>query len=428
MIRLPNYVYYRIYGESTLLYNTLLQMVYNFNNTVGIILDYIRLGYNEKEIPTLLSAKYGNDENECAALVEETVQLLKKENILIDISKTTATLEEHCIQDIVDNNNLFSVLFEITYQCNEKCKHCYVCKDKREELSLDEIKKVLLDLKQLNVLNLVLTGGDVFCRKDFLDIFDYAIKLGFVVDIYTNGLYCDDSKIVAIARRHPRSIHFSIYSLDAKKHDEFTQVPGSFERTIAVAEKFRDLGVAVNFKTTMLEMNYDEIPQVIDFARNFGASLQIGTVLKYKQDGDSSPVSLKVCKDIFLDVIPRIQQKLDMPRDDKVCKRIPSSRICGAGFTSISINPYGEVFACSSLPIVVGNVREANIIDIWENSTVLKEWKSCTWSMVSKCKDCDSASVCAFCPGIAMQYHNTPFRDYEDGCILTEATIKYINM
>ncbi len=427
MFKLPNYIFYRTYDETTILYNTYTQTVYHFNDTIGIVLDYIRQGLNEKQIVIELHNQYGNDIEEAQNIFDEVVSILIKENILPDNQSISASLEERCILDITDNNHLFSVLFEITYKCNEKCRHCYVCNQNEPELTFEEIKNILIDLKKLNVLNIVFTGGDVFCRKDFLDILVVAHELGFVVDIYTNGLLCDDTKVIEIARRHPRSIHFSIYSTNPQKHDEFTQIPNSFSKTIDVATKFRDLGVAVNFKTTLLDMNYAEMSDIIDFSRNFGASLQIGTVLRLKQDGSDTPLSLKVQKDIYLKTIPLISKKLNRKKEDVIKCRNANSRICGAGFTSISINPYGKVFACSSLPLVMGDIRQSSIIDIWQNSPQLKKWKESTWDMIHQCNKCEKSSICSFCPGIAMQYNDTPFNSYEDGCIVTEATLAYIN-
>ena len=153
MRRLQNYIFYRNYGETTILYNTYLQTIYHFNDTVGVVLDYIVKGLSDDQIVSELNKKYRNDINETKSFVEEVMSLLNKEGILYDIQKNTAALEERCIFDITDNNHLFSVLFEITYKCNEKCKHCYVCDENDAELTLEEIKDILVDLKKLNVLN-----------------------------------------------------------------------------------------------------------------------------------------------------------------------------------------------------------------------------------------------------------------------------------
>ena len=77
------------------------------------------------------------------------------------------------------NHQLYSVIFEITPKCNFNCVHCYLhdhhCSN---ELSYDEIIEIIDILYEKEVLFLTLTGGDIFTRKDFLDIYLYAKKKG----------------------------------------------------------------------------------------------------------------------------------------------------------------------------------------------------------------------------------------------------------
>lgn len=75
------------------------------------------------------------------------------------------------------NHQLYSVIFEITPKCNFNCVHCYLhdhhCS---EELTYEEIIEIIDILYKKEVLFLTLTGGDIFTRKDFPDIYTYAKK------------------------------------------------------------------------------------------------------------------------------------------------------------------------------------------------------------------------------------------------------------
>src|SRR2546428_13436881 len=81
-----------------------------------------------------------------------------------------------------------AVLFEVTHRCNLGCAHCYLTegpvgrpKPTREELTLDEIRPVLDQLAEAGTLFLTLTGGEVFMRRDFLEIVAHARACGFSV-------------------------------------------------------------------------------------------------------------------------------------------------------------------------------------------------------------------------------------------------------
>ena len=82
----------------------------------------------------------------------------------------------------------FDAQIELTYRCNLNCVHCYcVEEDKGKELGTKEVKIILDDLKKEGCLWLALSGGEPLMRKDFLEIYAYAQKKGFLITLFTNG-------------------------------------------------------------------------------------------------------------------------------------------------------------------------------------------------------------------------------------------------
>src|ERR1700686_5560153 len=71
---------------------------------------------------------------------------------------------------------------EITRRCPLECLHCYNnlpmgdLQARRRELSTEEHFKLLDELAQLGCLWLPYTGGEIFARKDFLEIYTDAKK------------------------------------------------------------------------------------------------------------------------------------------------------------------------------------------------------------------------------------------------------------
>ena len=69
---------------------------------------------------------------------------------------------------------------EVTQRCNNKCLHCYNNlaagnRDAREkELTLAEHCRIIDQIAGFGCLWLLLTGGEIFLRRDFLDIYTYA--------------------------------------------------------------------------------------------------------------------------------------------------------------------------------------------------------------------------------------------------------------
>src|SRR5437868_12504853 len=88
----------------------------------------------------------------------------------------------------------FSAHVDVTYRCNERCVHCYLDHDDHGEMTTAEIKDVLDQLAEAGVFFLVFSGGEVFMRRDFLDLVEHARKLQFNVKVKTNGVMIHEAE------------------------------------------------------------------------------------------------------------------------------------------------------------------------------------------------------------------------------------------
>src|SRR5947208_15933799 len=80
------------------------------------------------------------------------------------------------------------VQLDLTYRCNERCVHCYLDHDDHGELNTIEIKDILDQLADAGVFFLTFSGGEVFMRRDFLELVAYARQLQFNVKVKTNAV------------------------------------------------------------------------------------------------------------------------------------------------------------------------------------------------------------------------------------------------
>jgi MoaA/NifB/PqqE/SkfB family radical SAM enzyme len=69
------------------------------------------------------------------------------------------------------------VSIEVTHRCPLECQHCYNnlpmndANARKQELSFEEHVRLLDELADLGCLWLLYTGGEIFARQDFLDIY-----------------------------------------------------------------------------------------------------------------------------------------------------------------------------------------------------------------------------------------------------------------
>jgi MoaA/NifB/PqqE/SkfB family radical SAM enzyme len=150
----------------------------------------------------------------------------------------------------------------LTRRCNYRCRGCNVWKEQQEtELSTNEIKRGLNILKDLGIVEVVLSGGNPLLREDIGEIVEYASRF-FITTIYDNGSMAA-RKIEAL--RNADFVAISIDSLDARKNDYIKGVPGAWKQAMhAVQELIRE-GISVGVTPTISQLNLDEIIDITNY-------------------------------------------------------------------------------------------------------------------------------------------------------------------
>jgi MoaA/NifB/PqqE/SkfB family radical SAM enzyme len=150
----------------------------------------------------------------------------------------------------------------ITRKCNYRCRGCNVWKEQdQRELSTEEIKRGLNILKDLGVVELVLSGGDPLLRKDAPEIIEYASNL-FVTTVYDNGSMAK-KKLEAL--RNVDFVAISIDSLDEAKNDYIKAVPGAWKKAMEAVETLHNEGISVSVTPTISQLNLYEIVDITNY-------------------------------------------------------------------------------------------------------------------------------------------------------------------
>jgi len=86
------------------------------------------------------------------------------------------------------------VQFDLTYRANERCVHCYLDHDGRDEMTTAEIKDLLEQMAEAGVFFLTFSGGEIMMRRDFFEIVEHARRLSFCVKLKTNAVMVRQSE------------------------------------------------------------------------------------------------------------------------------------------------------------------------------------------------------------------------------------------
>jgi MoaA/NifB/PqqE/SkfB family radical SAM enzyme len=175
------------------------------------------------------------------------------------------------------------VVYEATMRCNLHCEFCYVGDllniegEWREELPLQTLKRAFPDQQGLQVS---LTGGEIFMRKDILGVMEVFQSKGYVCGyLTTNGTIIGPERASALADLAARGFikHISV-SIDGpgELHDKARGVKGTFERTAAglrnlqQAARERHAPLRVSINTTVAHETLDALHEMVDVAEELG--------------------------------------------------------------------------------------------------------------------------------------------------------------
>lgn len=168
--------------------------------------------------------------------------------------------------------------YEMTRACDLACVHCRA--DAQRTCDPDELPAALARGLVDELLRfpmpplLVLTGGDPLKRADAFDLVSYAVSQGLKVAMTPSATPLVTRE--AVQRLRASGLHrlaISLDAADASTHDAFRQVPGSFRRTIEIADYARQVDLPLQINTTLGLHNVEQLEAMAALVGEMGAVL-----------------------------------------------------------------------------------------------------------------------------------------------------------
>ncbi len=108
---------------------------------------------------------------------------------------------------------------EITNRCNLKCPYCYANStfDNKSFLTLDKIKQILKDFRDVRTTAVMLSGGEPFLHKNISSILKYSYEIGQKVVVITNGTMITED-VAKLLAKYNIPVQLSLDSVDKKTY------------------------------------------------------------------------------------------------------------------------------------------------------------------------------------------------------------------
>jgi radical SAM protein with 4Fe4S-binding SPASM domain len=303
------------------------------------------------------------------------------------------------------------VSIEVTRRCPLECLHCYNnlpmgdMEAKRRELTKEEHFKMLDELVEMGCFWLLYTGGEIFARKDFLEIYTYAKQKGFLITLFTNGTIINEAIADYLEEWPPFAIEITLYGRTRETYEALTAVPGSYDRCLRGIKLLKERGLPLKLKTVATSINKHEVMAMRRFTEEqLGVEFKIDGQINPRIDCSQSPLAVRLTPEevVALDMsMPKgaseylrlANHELESPP-----RATPSETVysCGGGFNSFAINAYGEMGICVISQQETFDIRQTGLNPAWEHS--LRELRSRKRTQITKCVDCRIKSLCGMCP------------------------------
>lgn len=292
------------------------------------------------------------------------------------------------------------VYIEVTNACNLRCLHCYNNSGVRieKEFTIDEIKKVISDLANLNVLNVILTGGEPLLRKDLFEIMEYIRRKPMSVTLFTNGTLLNEEVANKLKDCEVLKVLISLDGANPKIHDDFRGMRGAFEKTINAIKLLRQRGINVTVNICINRFNKNEIAQLLQLVRDLRVNDYIIGPLYSAGRAKGKIEELGISVNEYKKALEKIRfcEKQIFGRD-KIFVKPSSIANCGIGMRSIVIKSDGTLVPCTSAEAEsfgLGNIRKKSLRDLWNNSELLNELRAIDLRTTEKCGRCNYFSFC----------------------------------
>jgi len=293
--------------------------------------------------------------------------------------------------------------WELTYACNLQCVHCLSSSGQRDdrELSTAEAKRVLDELREMQVFYINIGGGEPMVRRDFFELLEHAIGNGIGVKFSTNGAFIDQEKARHLAALDYLDIQISLDGTDEATNDA-VRGAGSYALARRAMDNLRDAGFGpFKISVVVTRHNVSQLDEFKRLADSYGAQLRITRLRPSGRGADTwhelHPTNAQQ-REIYEWLLAHGENVLtgdSFFHLNALGDPLPGLNMCGAGRVVCLIDPIGDVYAC---PFVIheefraGNVRDTGFATIWKTSdlfTSLREPQS-----AGACASCGSFDAC----------------------------------
>lgn len=304
-----------------------------------------------------------------------------------------------------------NVTIEVSRRCPLNCSHCYNnlpmgdVVARKGELSYEEHCRILDELAEAGSLWVCFTGGEIFARKDFLEIYTYAKRKGFIVTLFTNGTLITPKIADYLAEWRPFAIEITLYGRTRETYERLTRVPGSYDRCLRGIQLLKERNLPLSLKSVAVSVNKHEIGEMKRFVEeDLGLAFKFDPMINPRIDCSLSPLEVRLSPpeivEMDLEDAGRVEEWRHFSSRFIGPPHSPGNEDelyhCGGGISSFALDPAGKMSICVLSHVDTYDLRAGTLGEGWNHFLArVREKRS---NRVTKCTTCHLKGICGMCP------------------------------
>lgn len=350
------------------------------------------------------------------------------------------------------------VAWNCTKTCNLKCKHCYASSDNKrydDELTLDESKKFIDDLKDFNVQALLFSGGEPLMKENILELLDYASQRKIRSTISTNGTLLDKDVCKSLKKINLGYVGVSLDGIGSN-HDAFRGVNGAFDSALRGIRNCIEVNQKVGLRFTINKNNYKELEDIFKLIKEEKIPRVCFYHLVYSGRGskmvdeDITKEETRQALDLIIskaiefgpgveiltvdnhaDAVYTYLKSLEKFKDksDNILKLLKTNGGNRSGMAFANVDFFGNVHPDQfTWQHTFGNVKEEKFGSIWRNSEneILNGLRNRKELLKGRCSSCKWLNVCNGNFRTRAEAVHNDFWAEDPACYLTDDEINII--
>lgn len=313
------------------------------------------------------------------------------------------------LNSCAEGKKLLGLGLELTRRCNLSCVYCYsnAGRPLHNELSLDEIIKVIEEAIQLGVKKIgIIGGGEPLLYEHLKGVIEFISKNNVKLSLFTNGTLINSDWANYFYKKRISIVH-KLNSFKKDIQDSLCASEGAFDRIMKSLELLNEAGYPdeshdLRIETVVLKDNMKEIPSIWRWAREIKI---VPVVERITPQGRGQKLT-NLCSSADIKSLFEELSKIDSTEFDidwRPHPPIAGTKGCRLHLYALYITSNGEIQPCSGVTISLGNVREVSLSTAI-SSNVVKDLRNIKQKIKGKCRGCELNEICYGCRGAAFQF------------------------